>query len=103
MIYCFDVDGTLCTNTDGEYEKAEPYPNVIAQVNALYDGGHRIILHTARGSTTGIDWCTLTEQQLQTWGVRYHELRFGKPYADVYVDDKAINSRQWIIKKNIQE
>lgn len=91
MIYCFDVDGTLCTNTDGKYEKAEPYPNVIARVNTLHDGGHRIILYTARGSTTGIDWRALTEQQLQTWGVRYHELRFGKPNADIFVDDKAIN------------
>jgi hypothetical protein len=23
------------------------------------------------------------------WGVRHHELRFGKPAADVYVDDRA--------------
>ena len=91
MIYCFDVDGTLCTNTDGEYERAEPYPEIIALVNALYDAGHNVLLYTARGSTTGIDWRALTEKQLQTWGVRYHELLFGKPHADVYVDDKGIH------------
>ena len=100
MIYCFDIDGTLCTNTDGAYESAEPYPDLIAQVNALYDAGHRIILYTARGSTTGIDWRELTENQLSTWGGKYHELFLGKPHADVYVDDKAISLQQWLSRRN---
>ena len=96
MIYCFDIDGTLCSNTNGEYEIVEPYPDVIARVNALYDAGHRIILYTARGSTTGIDWRELTENQLRSWGVKYHQLFLGKPTADVYVDDKAINVTDWL-------
>jgi len=95
MTYCFDIDGTLCTNTDGEYAKAQPYPSVIEQVNRLYDGGHRIILHTARGGTTGLDWRARTEAQLRAWNVRYHELRMGKPSADLYIDDKAVNSHEW--------
>ena len=69
MIYCFDIDGTLCTNTDGDYEKAEPYLDVIAQVNALYDTGHRIIIYTARGSTTGIDWRELTRTSFTRGGL----------------------------------
>ena len=44
MIYCFDIDGTLCTNTDGDYLSAEPFQNVIAQVSHLYDEGHQILL-----------------------------------------------------------
>lgn len=95
MVYCFDIDGTLCTNTEGAYESAEPLPSMIEQVNALYAANHRIILFTARGSTTGIDWRAVTERQMKTWGVRYHELHFGKPTADVYVDDKAVNVRDW--------
>lgn len=95
MIYCFDIDGTLCTNTNGEYERVEPYPEVIALVNALYDLGHRIVLYTARGSTTGIDWRELTENQLHSWGVKYNELFLGKPHADLFIDDKAINPRSW--------
>ena len=102
MIYCFDIDGTLCNNTDGEYERAEPYPEIIAQVNGLYDVGHQIILYTARGSTTGIDWRELTEAQLRSWGVKYHELFLGKPHADVYVDDKAINLHQWMTREDAQ-
>jgi SAM-dependent methyltransferase len=95
MIYCFDIDGTLCTNTNGAYESAEPYADVIERVNALHDAGHTIRLFTARGTTTGIDWRELTEGQLRGWGLEYHELIFGKPEADVFVDDKTINSLDW--------
>ena len=95
MIYCFDIDGTLCNDTHGDYPKATPHPEVISKLNELYDGGHTIILHTARGATTGIDWHELTENQLRSWGVKYHKLLFGKPSADVYVDDKATNLADW--------
>jgi hypothetical protein len=95
MVYCFDIDGTLCTNTDGEYAKAEPLPEIIAQVNRLYAEGHRILLYTARGATTGLDWSELTAEQLRRWGVRYHALYLGKPTADVYIDDRAINLADW--------
>jgi 2-polyprenyl-3-methyl-5-hydroxy-6-metoxy-1,4-benzoquinol methylase len=95
MIYCFDIDGTLCTNTEGDYERAEPDHSNIDRVNSLYQAGDRILLYTARGATTGIDWRSLTEKQLNQWGVKYHALYMGKPTADVYVDDKAINMRDW--------
>lgn len=98
MIYCFDIDGTLCTNTEGSYEDAKPLPEVIARVNALHAAGHRILLQTARGSTTGIDWRPVTERQMKKWGVRYETLYFGKPTADLYVDDKAINVLDWMRK-----
>jgi SAM-dependent methyltransferase len=99
VIYCFDIDGTICTNTDGAYERAEPHPDVIARVNALFDSGDRITLYTARGSTTGIDWFELTEKQLRSWGVNYHQLILGKPTADVYIDDKATNVMDWLGEK----
>jgi hypothetical protein len=95
LIYCFDIDGTLCTITDGDYSRAEPYSDRITTLNALYDAGHVIKLFTARGSTTGIDWRDLTEQQMKEWGVRYHELILGKPEADIFIDDKAFNADVW--------
>lgn len=95
MIYCFDIDGTLCTNTHGAYDTAQPFPERISIVNALYDAGHVIKLFTSRGTTTGIDWRSVTELQMLTWNVRYHELILGKPEADVFVDDKAFNSESW--------
>jgi hypothetical protein len=91
-VYCIDIDGTLCTNTEGSYEEAQPFPDRIAQVNRLYEEGHIITLFTARGSTTGIDWRVLTEEQMSVWGVRYHELILGKPFAHVYVDDRGVHA-----------
>lgn len=95
MIYCFDIDGTLCSNTEGEYLEARPFPEIIAQVNQLFSDGHRILLYTARGATTGIDWREVTLRQLKDWNVSYHELFTGKPTADIYIDDKAISLEEW--------
>ena len=91
MVYCFDIDGTLCTNTEGDYEEAQPFVDRIAHLNSLFAAGHRILLYTARGATTGIDWRPLTEKQMDEWGVSHHGLYMGKPTADLYIDDKAIN------------
>lgn len=99
MIYCFDIDGTICTNTDGDYEKAEPFPDTIEKVNLLYDEKNTIYFYTARGATTGIDWREVTENQFKKWGVKYHKLFFGKPTADLYVDDKCINIKEWLLKE----
>jgi phosphoglycolate phosphatase-like HAD superfamily hydrolase len=96
LIYCFDLDGTLCTQTAGLYESAIPFDNAIAAVNRLYEEGHTIIIDTARGSTSKIDWTEITRQQLSSWRLKYHLLRVGKKiHADVFVDDKAINASAW--------
>lgn len=97
MLYCFDLDGTLCTQQpDGLYENARPYPERIAKVNKLFAEGHAILIDTARGSVTGRDWKELTEKQLQKWGVDYHELRVGKKsYAEKYIDDRAVNAKDF--------
>ena len=95
MIYSFDIDGTLCTNTDGDYENAKPIQARIARVNAEYEAGHQVILYTARRSTTGIDWRAITEKQLSKWCLKYHSMYFAKPMADIYIDDKAVNLTDW--------
>jgi len=93
LTYVVDIDGTICTNTNGSYDLATPFLSSIKKINKLYDDGHRIVYFTARGFTTGIDWTDLTTKQFADWGVKYHELICGsKPYADIYIDDKAINA-----------
>ena len=68
MIYIVDIDGTICTNTSGEYEKAEPIMENIETINSLYDAGNTIIYWTARGTVTGINWATITQKQLDFMG-----------------------------------
>lgn len=95
QIYCIDVDGTVCTERV-EYEKALPIVKVIKKINELYDQGHTIIMYTARGAYSGVDWSELTEKQLKKWGVKFHKLLIGKPFAHWYVDNKALHFLDWI-------
>ena len=94
--YVFDIDGTICTNTYGKYESAEPFRERINFINQLFKDGNTIKYFTARGSTTNIDWKDLTSNQLKEWGALYHELILGKPYGDIFIDDKAFNCDEWI-------
>ena len=93
--YCFDLDGTLCTQDGIKYESALPLVERVQQVNRLFMLGHEIIIFTARGSGTGIDHEDVTRMQLVSWGVKFHNLIFGKPAADFYVDDKGVHSDEF--------
>lgn len=92
--YFIDLDNTLCKTQNGDYENSVPITERIEEVKRLFDAGHLIIIWTARGSKSGIDWRELTLKQLDQWSVPYHELRMGKPDYDVYIDDKSYNVHQ---------
>ena len=84
MIYFVDIDDTICRkSSEGytDYENSQPLPERIAIINKLYDEGNTVVYWTARGSGTGIDWREVTEKQFAEWGVKYHDLRFGKPHS----------------------
>lgn len=92
MTIYVDIDNTICCTTSNDYTQSTPLPNRIKYINTLYDTGHKIIYWTARGSSTKIDWSTITTNQLKLWGVKYHDIKFGKPSYDLFIDDKAIDS-----------
>ena len=97
MIFCFDIDETICSKTINDYNEAKPFEEVIRSINRLYDDGHEIIMMTARGSVSKIDYTELTVQQLKKWGLKYHRLLMNiKPNADIFVDDKALNIEDYI-------
>lgn len=97
MIYCFDLDETLCTKAiNGDYATAKPIPEAIDKVNSLWMLGNKVLIFTGRGSSSGKDWTALTANQLKEWGVKHDELIMNrKPTYDVIVDDKAINAVDW--------
>jgi hypothetical protein len=103
MIYVFDIDGTICSITNGDYKNAEPFRERIGKNNLLYDQGHTVIYLTARGMGTTHNnaiesyklYYDLTKNQLDIWGAKYHDLFLGKPNGDVYVDDKGENIRDF--------
>lgn len=87
------MDETICTSPeDRDYSKAKPIFDRIKKINDLYEEKNIIVYWTARGTGSGIDWREVTEKQFKKWGVKYHELKFGKPIYDLFIDDKNINS-----------
>jgi hypothetical protein len=96
MIYCFDIDGTICNTPGNDYPASIPFGDVIDKINELFTTGHTIKMFTARGSVSGKDWTDYTIKQLNDWGVSYHELIMNKkPHYDILIDDKAINAMAW--------
>ena len=98
-VYVFDIYGTICTNSKGNYYDSEPLIGRIKIINELYENGNTIIFQTARGMGSSSNdfiaaadkWSEFTVSQLNCWGVKYHKIFFGKPAGDIYVDDKGQN------------
>lgn len=99
---CFDLDETLLTKpkSPGDYTTCVGIQRNIDLCNYLKHMNHYIIIHTARrmrthnGNVGKIikDVGKITIDSLEANGIMYDELSFGKPYADMYIDDKALNA-----------
>ena len=96
MIYCFDLDGVICTRRITTYEKCKPNKKIIKHISSLYNQGHTILIYTGRGVKDNTEWGELTYKQLRNWGVKYHRVIFGKPHSDINIDDKTINIHAYI-------
>lgn len=105
----YDLDSTLVSHPTipGDYSTVEPIQRNIDYLNHLKREGHYIIIYTARrmkthhGNVGKIvkDVGKITLQTLDKFGIQYDELVFGKPYADFYIDDKALNINQDLEKE----
>jgi len=101
MRICFDLDNTLVTPPYilRDYSTVKPIQNMIDLAKKLKSEGHIIIIHTARkmlshSHNTGAaiaNIAKLTIETLDNFEIPYDELIFGKPYAEIYIDDKAFN------------
>ena len=99
--FCFDLDNTLVTKprVDGDYTTCEPIERNINFLKHLKSLGHYIIVYTARrmrthqGNVNAVvrDIGKITLEQLEQFGIPYDEIQFGKPWADFYIDDLAVN------------
>jgi capsule biosynthesis phosphatase len=100
--FCFDLDMTLVgvPAVAGDYSTCPPIWKNIELVQQLHKAGHFIIIQTARrmrthkGNVGSIlaDVGPVTFAQLAKYNIPYHDIHFGKPWADVYVDDLAVNA-----------
>lgn len=96
LIYV-DIDLTICTNSKNstDYNFSVPIQKRIEKINKLFDENNYIVYWTARGSLSGINWTELTHNQLKEWRCKYHRLFMKKPYYDLFIDDKNINSEEY--------
>ena len=102
---CIDLDGVIAGfKSEGQtYADVQPIPGAIEKVRSLKAYGHRIIIYTARHMKTcegnlGLVIARVggtTLEWLKRHGVPYDEIYFGKPWADVYIDDNAFRFRAW--------
>ena len=98
---CFDLDNTLVTypKISGDYKTVEPIYKNINYLKYLKKKGNTIIIYTARRMRTHkgnngkilADIGEITFQTLKKYEIPFDEIYFGKPYADYYIDDLAIN------------
>tara|TARA_R110000824_G_scaffold196633_1_gene379921 strand:+ start:12 stop:467 length:456 start_codon:yes stop_codon:yes gene_type:complete len=96
--WCLDIDNTLVRTEGSDYENSIPIPEAVAKVQEYKRRGDHIIIMTARGSGSKKDWREFTEKQLLEFGIPFDQLIVGlKPGGvDVFVDDKAINTLDWL-------
>lgn len=94
VIYC-DIDNTICTTNGMDYKNANPQISHIKKMNKLYDEDNIIVYWTARGVGSNSDIYDLTKKQLIKWGVKFHVLKTDKPLYDLFIDDKALSSKEF--------
>jgi hypothetical protein len=100
MIIFVDIDNTIFKTNGLNYENSMPMLERINIINNLYDSGHTIIYWTARGTESGKNWIDITKKQFIKFNVKHHELRFGKPVYDMFIDDKNFNSEDFFNGKH---
>jgi len=95
MVIRVDIDSTICITNGTDYENALPIYENIKKINELYESGNTIIYWSSRGVCSGLDYTKLTEQQFINWKVKYNKIELNKPYYDVFIDDKVINTKEY--------
>ena len=100
MRIVFDLDGVICElkKPSESYTDVIPKNDIIEKMRDLKKDGHYLIIHTARHMRTCDGDVSKviekigksTEDWLKKLDVPYDELIFGKPYADMYIDDLGI-------------
>lgn len=105
MRICIDLDGVIADfKREGQtYADVEPIPGAIEKLTSLKESGHYIIIQTARhmktcGANVGLVSARvgkITLDWLEQHQIPYDEIYFGKPWAQVYIDDNAYRFSSW--------
>lgn len=102
---CIDLDGVISSLKKGDetYRDVKPVDGAIDKIRALKQAGHYIIILTARHMKTCEGNIGLVQKRvagmtlkwLEDYEIPYDEIHFGKPWADIYIDDNAYRFTKW--------
>jgi capsule biosynthesis phosphatase len=102
---CIDLDGVIAElkGPTQSYADVAPVPGAAEHIASLRKAGHYVIVYTARHMKTcagnvGMVIARLgkvTLDWLAKHGIEYDEIVFGKPWADIYIDDNALRFHTW--------
>ena len=104
-IICFDLDNTIFKTRKNHYKSSKPIKKNLDFVNLLLDKGFHIKIFTARFMGRSKEnkkiaekkGYKFTKKQLNYWGLKHHELIFGKPSFHYIIDDKSLfYKKNWI-------
>ncbi|MGD8458537.1 MAG: hypothetical protein PVF83_19340 [Anaerolineales bacterium] len=105
MRIVIDLDGTICPikRPEQTYADLVPLPGAADRIRELRASGHYIIIQTARNMATRKSNVgqvmkhvgKITLNWLEQHGIEYDEIYFGKPNAEVYLDDRAMRFSSW--------
>jgi len=107
LIFCFDLDNTICTTKKKNYVSAKPKQKILLIINKLHDQGHYIKIFTARYMGRNKESISkvykkhykTTYLQLKKWNLKFDKLIMGKPSYDFFYDDKNIElKKNWHLK-----
>ena len=102
-----DLDDTICSTENGDYENSIPKENVIKKIKEYKNLGFEIIIYTSRNMRTykgNVDLIKANTlpiiiKWLEKFDVPYDQIIVGKPwpsFGGFYVDDKAIRPDEFV-------
>ena len=102
-----DLDDTICSTKNGDYENSIPKEKVIKKIKEYKDLGFEIIIYTSRNMRTykgnveliKANTLPIIIRWLEKFDVPYDQILVGKPwpsFGGFYVDDKAIRPDEFV-------
>ncbi len=102
-----DLDDTICSTKNGDYENSIPKEKVVKKIKEYKNLGFEIIIYTSRNMRTYKSNVDLIKANtlpiiirwLEKFDVPYDEIIVGKPwpsFGGFYVDDKAIRPDEFV-------
>lgn len=105
MRICLDLDGVIAKlKMPGQhYGELDPIPGAPEKMRELKASGHYLIIQTARHMKTcegnlgkvNARIAKDTLEWLERHEIPYDEIYFGKPWAQIYIDDNGFRFSSW--------